>query len=106
MKPSKREWKTFRETLPDLRERYLAKRNKALISILSNEERTATEQFWDTFDAMEKEGKILRDCLDGYSKSSMNMHILYKLRHGIMKDEDLEPLSNELRSWVDKVKQA
>ena len=106
MKPTKQDWKTFREMLPDLRERYLAERNKALISILSDEERTPTEQFWDTFEAMEKEGKILRDCLDGFSKSDMDMHILLMLRHGIMKDEDLEPFSDELRSWIDKVRQA
>jgi len=106
MEPTKRDWKTFREMLPDLRERYLAERNKALISILSDEEHTPTEQFWDTFNAMKKEDKILRDCLDGYSKSDMDMHILLMLRHGIMKDEDLEFFSDELRIWVDKVKQA
>jgi hypothetical protein len=54
---------------------------------------------------MEKQGKILRDCLDGYSKSNMDMHILLMLRHGLMKEEDLEPFSDELRSWVNKVRQ-
>jgi hypothetical protein len=105
MKPTKRDWKIFREMSPELRERYLAEQNQTLVTLLSDEKRTPTEQFWDTFDAMEKQGKILRDCLDGYSKSNMDMHILLMLRHGLMKEEDLEPFSDELRSWVNKVRQ-
>lgn len=105
MKPTKRDWKTFRDMLPELREHYLAERNKTFISMLNDEDRTPTEQFWDTLDAMKKEAKILQDCLDGYSKSDMDMHILLMLRHGLMNEEDLDGFSEELREWVDKVRE-
>ncbi len=100
MKISKTDWKTFQESLPELRERYLAEQNKTFIAILNDDKRTPTEQFWDTYEAMNKQGKILRDCLDGYSKSKMGMHILLMHRYGMMKNEDLEAYSEELRNWV------
>jgi hypothetical protein len=54
---------------------------------------------------MKKEAKILQDCLNGYSKSSMDTHILLMLRHGLMKEEDLDAFSDELREWVDRARQ-
>jgi hypothetical protein len=54
---------------------------------------------------MKKEAKILQDCLNGYSKSRMDIHILLMLRHGLMKEEDLDAFSEELREWVNKARQ-
>ncbi|WP_340105777.1 hypothetical protein [Rhodohalobacter sp. 8-1] len=71
---------------------------------MNDEKRTPTEQFWDAYDAMKKQDKILRDCLDGYSKSDMGMHILLLLGHGLMKEQDLDEFSDELREWVIKVR--
>ncbi|MCG2590758.1 hypothetical protein [Rhodohalobacter sulfatireducens] len=105
MKPTKRDWKIFRDMLPELRERYLAERNQTFITLLKSDERTPTEQFWDTLEAMKKEAKILQDCLNGYTKSNMDMRILLMLRHGLMKEEDLDGFSEELREWVRKVRQ-
>ncbi|MDZ7720644.1 MAG: hypothetical protein U5K72_17640 [Balneolaceae bacterium] len=105
MKPTKRDWKTFCDMLPELRERYLAERNPTFIKLLNSDKRTPTEQFWDTLDAMKEEAKILRDCLDGYTKSNMDMHILMMLRHGLMKEEDLDSFSEELREWVHRVRE-
>lgn len=104
MKPTKQDWKTFQASLPDFRERYLAERNKTFIAILNDDKRTPTEQFWDAYDAMKKQDKILRDCLDGYSKSDMDLHILLMLRHGLMKEDDLNAFSDELREWVHQIR--
>ena len=104
MKPTKRDWKIFQEMLPDLRDRYLAEQNQTFMTILNSKERTPTEQFWDTYNAMKEQGKILRDCLDGFSKSKMDMHILLMLRYGIIKEEDLEVFGKELREWMEKVR--
>lgn len=90
--------------LPELRERYLAEQNPTFITILNDDNRTPTEQFWDTLNTMKKQAKILQDCLDGYSKSSMDIHILLMLRHGLMKEQDLNAFSNELREWANKVR--
>lgn len=91
--------------LPELRERYLAERNQTFITLLKSDERTPTEQFWDTLEAMKKEAKILQDCLNGYSKSSMDIHILLMLRYGLIKEENLDAFSDELREWIDKSRQ-
>jgi hypothetical protein len=49
---------------------------------------------------MKENVKILRDCLDGYSKSNMGMHILLMHSHGMMKNEVLEAYSEEICNWV------
>jgi hypothetical protein len=35
----------------------------------------------------------------------MDTHILLMLRHGLMKEEDLDAFSEELREWVDRVRE-
>jgi len=103
MKPTKQDWKIFQDSLPNFRERYLTERNKTFIAMLNDDKRTATEQYWDTYDAMKKEGKILRDCLDGISKSGMDIHILLMLRHGLMKEDDLNAFSDDFQDWVQHI---
>ena len=46
-KPKESDWKTFRKMLPELRERYLAEKNKEIVSIFMDEGRTPTERFWE-----------------------------------------------------------
>ncbi|NBC05146.1 MAG: hypothetical protein GVY20_15795 [Bacteroidetes bacterium] len=47
----------------------------------------------------------MQDCLNGYMKSNMDMPILLMLRHGLMKEEDLDVFSEELREWVQRVRE-
>jgi protein-tyrosine phosphatase len=100
METSEQDWKNFRDMIPHLRERYLAERNKTFSEILNNPDRTPTEQFWDTLEAMNKQKKILADCLDGHSRSNMDLSIMLMLSYGIMKEEDLEIFSEELQEWI------
>ena len=67
MKPKESDWKRFRDLVPDLRERYLKKINHELVGMLTVPDKTPTNQFWDTFEQMKKEKRILQDCLDGHS---------------------------------------
>jgi hypothetical protein len=46
---------------------------------------------------MEKTGRILEDCLDGHSRSKMEMYMSLKLRYGLLKDDDLKHFSEELQ---------
>ena len=94
------DWKRYRDMIEELRERYLKEKNRGLVSLLTCPEKTPTEQFWDTFDRMKKEMKILQDCLDGHSRSKMFVSMLLMLRHGMLKDEDLKGFSEGLQKQI------
>ena len=96
-KPKESDWKRFRKIVPDLRERYLKEKNHELVGMLTAPDKTPTEQFWDTFERMKKEGKILTDCLDPHSRSNMFMSMMLMLRYGMLIEEDLEGFSEELQ---------
>jgi protein-tyrosine phosphatase len=91
------DWKIFRKRVPEWRERYLQITNKQIISVLSDNNKTPTEQFWDAKKKMEEEADTLVDCLDGHSRSKMHMYLLIMYRHGLVNNDDLEEFSKELR---------
>jgi hypothetical protein len=99
-KPKESDWKQFRSMGEFLRERYLKEKNQGLTKILTDTEKTPTTQFWDTFEEMKKEKKILEDCLDGHSRSQMYMSMLTMLRYGMLKEEDLKGFSQELQKQL------
>ncbi|EDY82831.1 hypothetical protein VDG1235_2454 [Verrucomicrobiia bacterium DG1235] len=92
------DWKRFGKIVPELRERYLEKKNKELLKSLSDAGKTPTEQFWDTFEKMKKEKKILEDCLDGHSRSKQFFYMVSMCSYGMMRKEDLDGFSEELKS--------
>ena len=98
--PKESDWKQFRNMVEFLRERYLKEKNQYLTKILTDTERTPTNQFWDTFEEMKKEKKILEDCLDGHSRSRMYMSMLLMLRFGMLKEEDLKGFSERLQEQL------
>ena len=99
-KPKKSDWKQFRGMVKFLKERYLKEKNQQFAEILTDRERTPTNQFWDTFEKMKKEKKILEDCLDGHSRSGMDLSMLLMLRYGMLKEEDLKGFSEELQEQL------
>jgi hypothetical protein len=99
-KPLESDWKTFRRLVPEWRERYLTKRNEEIIGILSDANRSPTEQFWDAKEKMEKEARTLTDCLDGHSRSDMSFYLLVMRRRALIGDSDLDQFSGELREHI------
>jgi hypothetical protein len=99
-KPKESDWKQFRSMVEFLRERYLKEKNQKLNQILTDNDRTGTEQFWDTFEEMKKEKKVLQDCLDGHSRSKMYISMLLMLRCGMLKENDLKGFSEELQEQL------
>ncbi len=49
---------------------------------------------------MEKGARTLTDCLDGHSRSAMDMFLVLMHRHGFITDSDLDLYSRELREHV------
>jgi len=99
-KPKESDWKLFRKRVPEWRERYLTTKNKEIIDLLSDEAKTPTEQFWNAKKEMDEQAKILVNCLDGHSRSSMHWYLFLMHRHGLIEDTDLEAFSEGLRDQV------
>jgi len=94
------DWKHFRKRVPEWRERYLSMKNKEIIATLSDEAISPTEQFWEAKKKMDREARVLTDCLDDHSRTSMDMYLILMHRHGLIKDEDLAGFSETLREDV------
>jgi len=99
-KPLESDWKTFRKRVPQWRERYLSRKNQEIITVLTDEQRTPTEQFWDAKAKMKEESKILETCLDGHSRSKMSGYLSLMYRYGFIGDADLDEFSGELRARI------
>ena len=99
-KPKESDWKAFRKLVPEMRERYLQARIEDFSSVLHNEGLNATEKFWELEERSSDISKILRKCLDGHSRSKMDLFIGLMLRHGLMTQDDLSVFSSELREQM------
>lgn len=86
--------------VPELRERYLAKVDAELLTMLQQQESTPTERFWEVEERIRKEAKILRNCLDGHSRSKQVMFMAVMYGHGMLVDDDLESFSDELAERI------
>ena len=100
MKPKESDWKKFRNSLDKWRERYLKWKNSEIRSILEDKNRNETEKFWDIVEFQKKESKKLHDCLDGYSRSKMTLHMALMNRYGMIGQDDLDEFSEELQKYL------
>lgn len=99
-KPLESDWKSFSKHVPEWRERYLTRKNRELVAVLEDSERTPTEQFWDTKQLMKDQAKILMDCLDGHSRSKMILSLQLMFRYSLIGEQDLTVFSEELREQI------
>ena len=94
------DWKKFRGMVPRLRERYLADCNARISAMLADPKKNETERFWDAMEEMEKEARVLQQCLDDQSRSKMWLFVLTMIRAGMLKREDMAEFSEELQKKV------
>jgi hypothetical protein len=99
-RPLESDWKIFVKRVPEWRERYLLKKNKEIIGILTEESKTSTVRFWAAKNKMKEEAKVLIDCLDGHSRSKMQRYLLLMHHHGLLQDSDLKEFSEALRGQI------
>ena len=93
MKPKESDWKKFRNSLDKWRERYLKRINEEIRAIIEDDNLDETENFWDIVDFQKKEIKILRSCLDGYSRSNMVFHMALMKKYKMISEEDIAEFS-------------
>jgi len=80
-KPLESDWKIFRKCVPEWRERYLEEQNQRIAAMLGDGQGTPAENFWAAEKEMKSVARILVNCLDGHSRSNMEMHLLLMYRH-------------------------
>jgi hypothetical protein len=97
------DWKTFRKLVPEWRERYLEVQNQRLAAMLVEGTNTPTERFWNAEKEMKAVARILVTCLDGHSRSNMEMHLLLMYRHKMIGNKDLEDFSGDFRESLMRV---
>jgi hypothetical protein len=103
MKPKESDWKKFRNSLDKWRERYLKRKNDEIRAILEDNDLNETEKFWDIVDFQKNESKILRNCLDGYSRSKMSLHMALMKKYEMICQEDIEEFSEELQEHLKNI---
>ena len=94
---SKKDWKLFREKLPDWQENYMDKLNKQYIELLSNEKETASDKFW------ELAKRINPGVIMDMRKSEAIWNIINLIRLNVITHDDLEDFSDDLKQAVDFV---
>ncbi len=98
MEVSKRDWKLYREKLPEWQEAYMEKLVATYIEYLKSDE-SASAKFWE----MEK--RIKRDkknpgVLIEVNKQNMHFDLLRLLGEGVITVGDLDDFSDELKEAV------
>ena len=102
MKVSKRDWKLYREKLPDWQESYMERLVATYVDYLTSDE-SASTKFWE----MEK--RIKRDkknpgVLIELSKQDVPFDLIRLLREGVITVGDLDDFSDELKETVEFLK--
>jgi hypothetical protein len=105
-KPLESDWKTFRKRVPEWRERYLTAKNQQLVALLGDISKTPTERFWDLEKQHQKTARVLYDCLDGHTRSRMEMYLCLMYRHQMIKAEDLDEFSAPLKERILRMAEA
>ena len=99
MKMSKRDWKLFREKLPGWQENYMARLIKEYISLLSAEDKNASDKFWE----LEKKIKTDRrhpGVILNMEQSKAIYDIISLVRFGVISFDDLADFSEDLQQEV------
>lgn len=95
---SKRDWKLFREKLPEWQESYMERLCKEYVELLSSEAK-GSDKFW----ALEKRIKDDRKApgvIVSLSKSNMVYDVLGLLRDGAITMKDLDDFSEDFQEQI------
>ena len=103
MKPKESDWKEFRSSLDKWRERYLKRKNDEMRAMLEDSDLNETEKFWGIADFQKNESKILRNCLDGCSRSKMSLHMALMKKYKMICQKDIEEFSEELQELLKNI---
>ena len=99
MEISKKDWKLFREKLAGWQENYMDKLTKEYIDLLSDENKNASDKFWELEKRIKKDKKHPGVIMEK-SKSEAIWNIVYLIRLNVIAYDDLVDFSDELKESV------
>ena len=92
------DWKLFRKKLPAWQEAYMDKRNQEYIGLLSGEG-LASDKFWELEKRIREDKRSVGVAAD-MRRSQMYSNLLSLLVNEIIREDDLDGFSEELRETV------
>ena len=98
MEVSKRDWKLFRDKIADWQEDYMDRLNQKYIKLLS-EDKKPSDKFWALEKRINKDKKRLGVMLE-MEKSETAYNLVILIRDKVIKFEDLDEFSDELKAVV------
>ena len=99
MEISKRDWKLFREKLVDWQENYMACLIREYIVLLSDENKIASDKFWE-LDSKIKTDRRHPGVILNVRKSEAIYDIVRLIRLGVITYDDLSDFSEDLQQAV------
>lgn len=99
MEISKKDWKLFREKLAEWQESYMDKLTKEYIELISDENKNASDKFWE-LEKRIKQDKKHPGVIMEMNKSEAIWNIVYLIRLDVIECEDLADFSDDLKQTV------
>lgn len=99
MEVSKKDWKLFRERLPDWQEHYMEKLEQEYIVLLSNTQERPSSRFW-ALDRRIREDKRSPGVRLELRKQTMIYDIVHMLADDVISMDDLKDFSEEVQETV------
>lgn len=98
IEPSKRDWKHYREKLPEWQEHYMERLIGEYIACLNRDEK-ASDKFWKIEKRVEEDKKKPGVCIE-VKRGTMIFDLVHLLQDGVIGWGDLEGFSDEVRETV------
>ena len=98
VKISKRDWKLFREKLPDWQESYMERLCKEYVELLTSNQK-GSARFWTLEERIKKDRKAPGVILS-VSKSDMLIDLVRLVQDGVIGLEDLSDFSEDVQERV------
>lgn len=99
MEVSKKDWKLFRERLPDWQEHYMEKLEQEYIVLLSNTQERPSSRFW-ALDRRIREDKRSPGVRLELRKQTMIYDIVHMLADDVISTDDLKDFSEDVQETV------
>ena len=95
----KKDWKLFREKIPEWQEAYMERLNREYIALLSGD-CNASDKFWELYKRQRKDKNCVGVQISIQSKSEMIFDILRFIYEDVISIDDLNGFSEELKEII------
>ena len=94
---NEKDWKLFRKKLPGWQEDCMNRLNKEYIEILSQDEKSPSDIFWELEDRIKRDKKLTGVIARDVCRSNMYGLLIDLLRENVITLEDLSDFSEDLQ---------